>query len=184
MIPGAKVTIPGARILAALLIAAATLAAPAPARAEERVLNVYNWSDYIDPALLGAFERETGIHVRYDVYDSLETLEGKLFAGHTGYDVVVPTAEPTLSRLIRSGALLPLDRGKIPHLAGLDPALMARVARADPGNRSAPSTCGAASGWASIPQRSRRPRRTRRPGAGTCCSSRRTPGGSQAAASS
>ena len=74
------------------------------ARAEERVVNVYNWTDYIDPAAL-ALHAETGIKVRYDVFDSLETLEGKLLAGHSGYDVVVPSNEPTFSRLIRAGAL-------------------------------------------------------------------------------
>jgi putrescine transport system substrate-binding protein len=105
------------------------------AAAEERVVNVYNWSDYIDPAAIERFQRESGITVRYDVYDSLETLEGKLLAGHSGYDVVVPTNEPTFSRLIRAGALRPLDRARLPHLAGLDPALMALVAASDPGNR-------------------------------------------------
>jgi putrescine transport system substrate-binding protein len=108
---------------------------PCTAVAEERVLNVYNWTDYIDPYAISRFERETGVHVHYDVYDSLETLEGKLLAGHSGYDVVVPTSEPTFSRLIRDGALLPLDRAKIPNMANLDPALMQRVASSDPANR-------------------------------------------------
>jgi len=121
-------------ILRLLLLALFALAA-APAFAEDRVVNVYNWSDYIDPAALERFQRETGIHVRYDVYDSLETLEGKLLAGHSGYDVIVPTAEPTLSRLIRSGAVQKLDRSKLPNFAGLDPGLMRRVAGADPGNQ-------------------------------------------------
>jgi putrescine transport system substrate-binding protein len=111
------------------------VAGGAAARAEDRVVNVYNWTDYVDPAVLERFTAETGIKVRYDVYDSLETLEGKLLAGHSGYDVVVPTNEPTFSRLIRSGALQPLDRAKLPHFAGLDPALMAQVAGSDPGNR-------------------------------------------------
>jgi putrescine transport system substrate-binding protein len=105
------------------------------ARAEERVVNVYNWTDYIDPAAIERFQAETGIHVRYDIFDSLEALEGKLLAGHSGYDVVVPTSEPTFSRLIRAGALQPLDRAKLPHWAGLDPVLMRRVATSDPGNR-------------------------------------------------
>lgn len=103
--------------------------------ARDRVVHVYNWTDYIDPDAIARFQRETGITVRYDVYDSLETLEGKLLAGRSGYDVVVPTSEPTFSRLIRAGALLPLDRARLPHFAGLDPALLARVASADPGNR-------------------------------------------------
>jgi putrescine transport system substrate-binding protein len=106
-----------------------------PARAEDHVVNFYNWTDYIDPAVLERFEHETGIHVRYDVYDSLETLEAKLLAGHSGYDVVVPTSEPTFSRLVRAKALEPLDRAAIPNLANLDPWMMRQVASSDPGNR-------------------------------------------------
>jgi len=112
----------------------ALLIAPA-ALAQERVVHVYNWTDYIDPYAIARFRRETGIAVSYDVYDSLETLEGKLLAGNSGYDVVVPTSEPTFSRLIRAGALRKLDRAKLPHLAGLDPALMKQVENSDPGNR-------------------------------------------------
>ena len=87
------------------LIAVVLLTIALPARAEERVLNVYNWTDYIDPAAVERFQKETGIAVRYDVFDSLETLEAKLLAGHSGYDVVVPSNEPTFSRLIKVGAL-------------------------------------------------------------------------------
>jgi len=105
------------------------------AHAQQRVLNVYNWTDYIDPKVLERFTAETGIKVQYDVYDSLETLEGKLLAGRSGYDIVVPTAEPTFSRLIAAKALRPLDKPKIPHLSNLDPKLMARVATSDPGNK-------------------------------------------------
>ena len=118
-------------LLGVSLLGAPLLGVSAQA-AEPRVVNVYNWADYIDPALLARFEQQTGITVRYDVYDSLETLEGKLLAGDAGYDVVVPTNEPTFSRLVRAGALAPLDRAAIPALAGLDPALMARLATADP----------------------------------------------------
>lgn len=105
-----------------------------PVRAEERVVNVYNWTDYIDPAAIQRFERATGITVRYDEYDSLETLEAKLLAGDSGYDVVVPSDEPSLSRLIKVGALAVIDRSKVPNWKNLDPALMQRVAAADPGN--------------------------------------------------
>ena len=122
------------RALATLLLLAAMAL---PACAQDRVVNFYNWTDYIDPAVLDAFTSETGIRVQYDVYDSLETLEGKLLAGNSGYDLVVPTSEPTLSRLIAAGALQPLDRAKVPNLANLDPKLMARVASSDPGNRYA-----------------------------------------------
>ncbi|WP_158746399.1 extracellular solute-binding protein [Acidisphaera sp. L21] len=118
--------------LAALFVSSAIVHG---AHAQEKVLNVYNWTDYIDPAALERFKKETGIEVHYDVYDSLETLEGKMLAGHSGYDVIVPTAEPTFSRLIAAGALQPLDRGKIPAMAGEDPALLKRVETSDPGNK-------------------------------------------------
>ncbi len=118
--------------LAALLF---TLCAAIPAWAQERVVNVFNWNDYIDPYMVQRFTRETGIRVRYDIYDSLETLEGRLSAGRSGYDIVVPTSEPTFSRLARAGAFRPLDRGLAPNLANLDAALQREVASADPGNR-------------------------------------------------
>jgi putrescine transport system substrate-binding protein len=107
----------------------------AHASAEEKVLNVYNWTDYIDTAALKQFTAETGIKVRYDVFDSLETLEGKLLAGHSGYDIVVPSNEPTFSRLIHAGALAEIDRGKVPNWQNLDPSLMRRVQSTDPGNK-------------------------------------------------
>ncbi|HET7880399.1 MAG TPA: polyamine ABC transporter substrate-binding protein [Acetobacteraceae bacterium] len=106
-----------------------------PARAQDRVLNVYNWTDYIDPAALERFRKETGITVHYDVFDSLETLEAKLLAGHSGYDIVVPSNEPTFSRLIKVGALAPIDRARVPNWKNLDPVLMHRVETSDPGNR-------------------------------------------------
>ncbi len=107
---------------------------PLVAHAEGREVNVYNWTDYIDPAVLQKFAESTGITVHYDVYDSLETLEAKMLAGHSGYDVIVPSNEPTFSRLIRANALATLDPALIPNLKNLDPALMARVASSDPGN--------------------------------------------------
>jgi putrescine transport system substrate-binding protein len=120
-----------------LMGCAAIIAGAARAWSDERVVNVYNWSDYIDPAAIKRFHDATGITVHYDVYDSLETLEGKLLAGHSGYDVIVPTAQPTLARFIRAHAVQPLDRTKLPHFAGLDPGLMRRVEGADPGNKYA-----------------------------------------------
>jgi putrescine transport system substrate-binding protein len=121
-----------ARLALSLLLLIVTVL---PTHAQDRSVNFYNWTDYIDPAVLQRFERETGIEVRYDVYDSLETLEAKLLAGHSGFDVVVPTSEPTFSRLVRAGALEPLDKAKIPNLANLDPVQMKQVASSDPGNR-------------------------------------------------
>ncbi len=99
------------------------------------MLNIYNWTDYIDPAALERFTRETGIKVNYDVFDSLETLEAKMLAGHSGYDIIVPTAEPTFSRLIKVGALAPIDRTLVPNWKNLDPTLMRQVETSDPGNR-------------------------------------------------
>ena len=118
-----------------LLLAVPLIAAPSPSWAQEKVLNIYNWTDYIDPKVLEAFTAETGIKVRYDVFDSLETLEAKLLAGHSGYDIVVPSNEPSFSRLIRAGALSPIDRSKVPNWDKLDPVLMRRVESSDPGNK-------------------------------------------------
>ncbi len=95
--------------VAALAALAALGSAAMPRAAEERVLNIYNWSDYIDPQVLEAFTRETGIKVVYDTYDNNEILETKLLAGRSGYDLVVPSG-PYLQRLIRAGAFLPLDK--------------------------------------------------------------------------
>jgi len=105
--------------------------------ADQKVLNIYNWSDYIAEDTVAKFEKETGIKVRYDVYDGNETLEAKLMAGHSGYDIVVPTAFPFLDRQIKAGVYMKLDRSKIPNYKNLDPKLMARVAAADPGNEHA-----------------------------------------------
>src|ERR1700683_5079991 len=116
------------------LILAALLALTASARAEEPELHVYNWSDYIAPDTIANFEKETGIAVTYDVYDGNEVLEAKLLAGHSGYDVVVPSASPFMARQIAAGAYLPLDKAKLPNLKNLDPRMVALAAEADPGN--------------------------------------------------
>jgi putrescine transport system substrate-binding protein len=100
---------------------------------EEKVLNVYNWSDYIDPAVVEDFTRETGITVHYDVFDANEVLETKLLTGNSGYDVVVPSAY-FLERQVKAGVFAPLDRSKLPGLANLDPDLVARAERHDPGS--------------------------------------------------
>jgi putrescine transport system substrate-binding protein len=121
-----------AAALAGGLLAALPLARPAPA-AEERVVNIYNWSDYIDPKVLDAFTRETGIKVVYDTYDNNEILETKLLAGRSGYDIVVPSG-PYLQRLIRAGAFRPLDKSKLKNLGNLWPEVTGRLAAYDPGN--------------------------------------------------
>ncbi len=115
------------------LAAALALAAPAAARQEEKVLNIYNWSDYIAEDTVRNFEKETGIKVRYDVFDSNEILHSKLVAGKSGYDIVVPTAQ--WARLQMDAHLLrKLDKGKLSNLGNLDPAIQAKLARLDPGN--------------------------------------------------
>ena len=106
---------------------------PSTAAAAERVVNVYNWSDYIDPAMLAAFTRETGIKVVYDTYDANEILETKLLAGRSGYDVVAPSG-PFLQRLIAAGVFRKLDRDKLPNLKHVWPEIAARLAAFDPGN--------------------------------------------------
>jgi putrescine transport system substrate-binding protein len=116
------------------LIAAALCALGSVARAEPPELHVYNWSDYIAPDTIANFERETGIAVTYDVYDGNEVLEAKLLAGNSGYDVVVPSASPFMAREIAAGALLPLDKAKLPNLKNLDPQMLALAAAADPDN--------------------------------------------------
>lgn len=104
---------------------------------DQKVVNVYNWSDYIAPDTVKKFEAETGIKVHYDVYDGNETLEAKLLAGNSGYDVVVPTAFPFLKRQVAAGVYMPLDPAKIPNLKLLDPTLLKPIAVADPGNKHA-----------------------------------------------
>jgi putrescine transport system substrate-binding protein len=103
------------------------------AKATGEVVNVYNWSDYVDPEVIKGFEQETGIKVRYDVFDSNEVLETKLLTGNSGYDVVVPSAY-FLERQVKAGVFAPLDKAKLPGLANIDPELAASAARHDPGN--------------------------------------------------
>jgi putrescine transport system substrate-binding protein len=127
-----------------------------PASAQERVLNVYNWTDYIDPAVVERFQKETGITVHYDVFDSLETLEGKLLAGRSGYDIVVPTNQPTFARLIKVGALTEIDRARVPNWKNLDVTLMRQVESSDPGNRHGAIYLWGTTGIGMIPDRVRK----------------------------
>ncbi len=101
-----------------------------------KVVNVYNWSDYIDPTVLEDFTKETGIRVRYDTFNSNDTLETKLLAGRSGYDVVVPTAY-FLERQIKAGVFQKLDKAKLPNLANVWPEIARRLATYDPGNQHA-----------------------------------------------
>lgn len=107
-----------------------------PIVSAEEVVNVYNWSDYIVPELFGQFEKETGIKVNYDVYDSNEVLEAKLLAGNSGFDVVGP-GSLFLKRQVDAGIFSELDKSKLPSYEALDPALLAQLAESDPGNAHA-----------------------------------------------
>lgn len=118
------------RLTAATLALCAASAAFAQSKG---TVNVYNWSDYIAEDTVKKFEEQTGYKVVYDVYDSNETLEAKLLAGSSGYDVVVPTSS-FLQRQIGAGIYQPLDKSKLPNLKNMDEALMASAAAYDPGN--------------------------------------------------
>lgn len=109
-----------------------TAAAEAPAGSGGE-LNVYNWSDYIGETTVEDFQKATGITVRYDVYDSNETLEAKLMAGNTGYDLVVPSGS-YLGRQIQAGIYQKLDKSKLPNYKNLDPQILEALAAFDPGN--------------------------------------------------
>lgn len=123
-------------------IAAATLAvtigltslANPSAYAGDTELNVYNWSEYIAKDTVPNFQKLTGIRVRYDSYDSDDTLQTKLLAGSSGYDIVVPTSN-FMARQIQAGVYQKLDKSKIPNLVNLDPVLMRKIGDADPGNQ-------------------------------------------------
>jgi putrescine transport system substrate-binding protein len=115
----------------AVVVAAVSLPGIA---AEEKILNIYNWSDYIAPDTVSKFEAETGIKVNYDVYDSNEVLEAKLLAGKSGYDLVVPSASPFLARQIKAKVYRKLDKAKLKNYDNLDKQILANQAVADPGN--------------------------------------------------
>ena len=101
---------------------------------EDKVLNIYNWSDYIGDNTIKNFEKETGIKVRYDTFDSNETLHAKLVAGKTGYDIVVPSSNWAKIQL-EGGLLMKLDKSKITTYGNLDPFVMKKLATIDPGNQ-------------------------------------------------
>src|SRR5919106_5638772 len=107
-----------------------------PVHAEQRTVNFYNWSNYIAPGALEAFTKETGIKVVYDTFDANETLETRLLAGKSGYDVVVPTGY-FLQRQITAKVFLKLDKSKLPNLANTWPVVTSQLATYDPGNNYA-----------------------------------------------
>lgn len=119
-----------------LLLSACGADDASPARSstgDEKVLNVYNWTDYIGRSTIADFETRTGIKVHYDTYDSNELLETKLLIGQSGYDVVFPTAT-VLGRLARVGVFQKLERSRLPNFSNLNPEILERVAKFDPGN--------------------------------------------------
>lgn len=107
--------------------------APGAAAEEEKVLHVYNWSDYIAEDTIANFEKQTGIKVTYDVFDSNDMVETRLLAGNSGFDVVVPSAS-FLERQIKAGVFQKLDKSQLPNLKNMDPDIQQRVALHDAGN--------------------------------------------------
>src|SRR5262245_12355942 len=112
---------------------AALLALTLAAQAQEKVINVFNWSDYIDQSIIDDFTKETGIKVVYDTFDSNEILETKLLAGGTGYDVVVPSGN-FLSRQVGAGVFQKLDKSKLPNMSNMWDMVTERTAKYDPDN--------------------------------------------------
>ncbi len=109
-------------------------AAPSAPPVEDKILNVYNWSDYVAPDTIAAFEQASGIKVNYDVYSENETLETKLSAGKSGYDVVFPSARPFAQRQVKAGFYAALARDKLPNWSHLDPKVLKGLEDVDPGN--------------------------------------------------
>lgn len=121
------------KISKTLAITALAVSIGGAAVAEDRVVRIYNWSDYIGPDTLENFTRETGIEVTYDVFDSNEVLEAKVLSGQSGYDIVVPTTD-YMARHIQAGAYQKLDKSKLTNYDNLDMDLMERIESFDPGN--------------------------------------------------
>ncbi len=118
----------------ALVTFAAALLSAGLAHGQEKILNIYNWSNYIADDTIANFTKETGIKVRYDTFDSNEILHAKLVAGKTGYDIVVPSSY--WGKIQADGGLLTkLDKSKLPNFKNLDPALQEQLAKLDPGNQ-------------------------------------------------
>ena len=127
------VTAAASKPAAATAPAPASAAAPAPANAEEKILNIYNWPDYIAKDMVANFEKESGIKVNYQTYENNEALQAKLVAGNSGYDLVVPGAVFAKSQ-IEGGLLMKLDKSKVTNYGNLDAEIMAKLNVVDPGN--------------------------------------------------
>src|ERR1700737_736962 len=113
----------GAKLLMLLLVGLVAISAGKANPGEERRLFVYNWTDFIGRNTIAEFERETGIKVTYDVYDSEETMDARLLAGSSGYDVVIASTE-YFGREIKAGVYIPLDRSQLPNWKNLDPRIL------------------------------------------------------------
>jgi len=124
------------QIRCAVAVAAVIASPPPTAMAGERTVNFYNWSNYMAPGVLEDFTRETGIKVVYDTFDANETLETRLLAGKSGYDVVVPTAY-FLQRQIKANVFQKINKSKLPNLGNTWPVVTERLAIYDPGNQFA-----------------------------------------------
>ncbi len=133
-------------------VAAVAIASPAMAQAKKPV-NIYIWNDYLGETTLADFTKASGAEAKVDLYDSLELLEQKVLVGKSGYDVIVPTAEPTLSRLIQAKVVGPLDKAKIPNFKNLDPKVLKLLENSDPGNKFAVPYLGGTVGIAIIPEK-------------------------------
>ena len=131
-----RVAVFGAAAAAGLALCAAACSGRHPAAGEEPVLHIYNWADYIGHDTIAEFERQTHIKVIYGLYDSNDTLEAKMLAGSSGYDIV-STTTGFYGRQIKAGAYEPLDKSKLPNWKNLDPAVLTVQSQADPGNRYA-----------------------------------------------
>jgi putrescine transport system substrate-binding protein len=123
-------------IRTAAFLLAALIAGTSAAEAQQKRVNVYNWTDYMAPDVLKDFTKETGIEVTYDTFDSNDTLETKLLAGKSGYDVVVPTAN-FMQQQIKAGVFQKLDKSKLPNLQNAWPEITKRLGVYDPGNQYA-----------------------------------------------
>ena len=123
------------KLISGLALAGSMVLAASPAQAqEEKVLNIYNWSDYIAEDTIQNFEKETGIKVRYDTFDNNEIVHAKLVAGKTGYDIVVPSS-PWARLQMEGGLLRKLDKAQLPNLKNMDPDIQNQIANLDPGNQ-------------------------------------------------
>ena len=123
------------KLISGLALAGSMVLAASPAHAqEEKVLNIYNWSDYIAEDTIQNFEKETGIKVRYDTFDNNEIVHAKLVAGKTGYDIVVPSS-PWARLQMEGGLLRKLDKAQLPNLKNMDPDIQNQIANLDPGNQ-------------------------------------------------